>query len=371
MDELKEKEDLLKLTFDIAKQNVSILISENKITEENVNDFYNNLQDLNNVKEEILQEKIKNMSVPATTLDKEKERLEILINNIEEMLQEQRTIYSEYSEITGKSLKPTQNEERNNDLLNMKDRLKTIDEFINNRTELNKLNASIEDDKAKLSTALSKKKEYDNVNLNLNGELFACFSAIVKAKINQQEELKKNDQQYSIFYDKLLQRQLTDEIISDVKRQVKTYSENLVILKRTNKVENNDKIRRKSFQCYEAKEKLLLLDIYNEILISDSNNIVMTDKRKKISEALAEIRKMRIDYNVSKEVLYDDFKKVNDEQIEKISVQSQNEANIDFLNNTIGINQEKIGNLKVKMNTGPIVSILQGFNRSTIPTNLE
>lgn len=364
MDELRKEEELLTVTFDVLKKKVSILISENSISEEELDNLYNKLHELDDKKEEIFQEEIKYMSTSATTLDKEKERLETLIGIIENRIQEQKTIYSEYAEVVGKELKPTPNEERNSNLSGLKNRLAAINEFIDNRTEQNKLNALIEDDKSKLNVALSRKREYDNINLDLNGELYACFSAIVKERISQQETLKVKNQQYSEFYNKLLQRQLSEEEISDIKRQVKTYSETLVVYKKINNPENNDKVRRKSFQCYEAKEKLLLLDIYNEILINDSNNGVMTNKRKKISNALSEIRKMRVDYNVSKETLYDDFKKVIDEQIEKISVQAQNEANIDFLNSTISNNQNKIETLKLKMNTGPIVSILQGFNRN-------
>lgn len=366
MNELRKEEELLNVTFDVLKKKVSILISEKNISEEELDNLYNKLHELDDKKEEIFQEEVKYMSTSATTLDKEKERLETLIRIIENRILDQKNIYSEYAEAVGKELKPTPNEERISDLTSLKNRLKAIDEFINHRTELNKLNALIEDDKTKLSVAVSRKKEYDNINLDLNGELYACFSSIVKERISQQETLKVKNQLYSEFYNKLLQRQLSENEINDIKRQVKIYSETLVVYKKINNPENDDIIRRKSFQCYEAKEKLLLLDIYNEILINDSNNGIMTDKRKKIGCALKEIREMRRNYNVSKETLYDNFEKAIDEQIEKISVQSQNEANIDFLNSTISNNQNKIETLKLKMNTGPIVSILQGFNRNIL-----
>lgn len=370
MEELRREEEKLLVTFDILKKKVSYMIDEKTINEDELERLYVKLTELDSKKEEIFQEELNNMSTPATALEQEKNRLEGLIGLIENRILCQKKIYSEYSEVIGKELKPTPNEERDSNLNALKNRLEAINEYISNRTEVNNLTALIEDDRIKLTVALTRKKEYDNVNLDLNGKLYACLSNIIKNRIRQQESLKLRELPYSDFYDHLNQNKVSDEELYDIKDDVKIFAETLSVYKKSKNIDK-EKVSRKNIQYYDAKEKLLLFDIYTEILINDTNNEIMTNKRKKISDTLDEIRKMRVECNVSKDPAYDEFKNIVDEQSKEISVQSQNENNIDFLNTTINNNLAKIEALSLKMNTGEIVGILQSFNRNVQSQNIE
>ena len=130
---------------------------------------------IDNYFNEEFQKELKSLISPKTTLEEEKERLEKLINLLEDRLEKRSNLAGEYHEATGKYIKNLQLIVSETELKSKKERLELITKYLDTTNEIEEVTKEINKFKDELTKEETRRDEFNEKNKDMEDELYSVF----------------------------------------------------------------------------------------------------------------------------------------------------------------------------------------------------
>lgn len=212
------------------------------VSEEVLENYEKYAKKIDSYYNEEFQKELKNLITPKKTLDKERERLEKLIDLLEDRLKKRSSLAGDFHAATGKYIKNLQLIVSENELNNKKERLNLISKYLDTVKEIENIKENIEKLRKTLSEEEEKKDDYFEKNKALEDELYSSFVTSVSSDeyygsieeeniINILEEVSKKakDNKETLDITKesvesLLSTGMDDEYTSYIEEASKSYS---------------------------------------------------------------------------------------------------------------------------------------------------
>ena len=306
-------------------------------------------QKIDTLYNEEFQGKLKNLISPCDTLESERERLEKLINLLEDRLSKRSSLVVDYHNATGKYIKNLQLIVSESELNNKKERLSHITKYLDTVKEIEDIKDSVSKLKDNLEEEENKKDEYLEKNKLLEDELYSAFVTSVGT-----DEYYGNIEEENIL-----------DILSDVSKKAKECKETLDITKES--VESllssgmNDEYEAyideasKSYSLWKDRE--IILSIYKLVInfVEEFNDLLA--KRKTINELFAERKTLNINSN-----LLLSFEEVVSEQDRVLDNEKGILENIANYTSRIDFKEERLKELEEVIKEPEILAILGEYN---------
>ena len=306
-------------------------------------------QKIDTLYNEEFQGKLKNLISPCDTLEAERERLEKLINLLEDRLSKRSSLVVDYHNATGKYIKNLQLIVSESELNNKKERLSHITKYLDTVKEIEDIKDSVSKLKDDLEEEENKKDEYLEKNKLLEDELYSAFVTSVGT-----DEYYGNIEEENIL-----------DILSDVSKKAKECKETLDITKES--VESllssgmNDEYEAyideasKSYSLWKDRE--IILSIYKLVInfVEEFNDLLA--KRKTINELFAERKTLNINSN-----LLLSFEEVVSEQDRVLDNEKGILENIANYTSRIDFKEERLKELEEVIKEPEILAILGEYN---------
>ena len=306
-------------------------------------------QKIDTLYNEEFQGKLKNLISPCDTLEAERERLEKLINLLEDRLSKRSSLVVDYHNATGKYIKNLQLIVSESELNNKKERLSHITKYLDTVKEIEDIKDSVSKLKDNLEEEENKKDEYLEKNKLLEDELYSAFVTSVGT-----DEYYGNIEEENIL-----------DILSDVSKKAKECKETLDITKES--VESllssgmNDEYEAyideasKSYSLWKDRE--IILSIYKLVInfVEEFNDLLA--KRKTINELFAERKTLNINSN-----LLLSFEEVVSEQDRVLDNEKGILENIANYTSRIDFKEERLKELEEVIKEPEILAILGEYN---------
>lgn len=307
-----------------------------------IDDFYN----------EEFQKELKILISPKETLDKEKDRLEKLINLLEDRLEKRSDLAGEYHRTTGKYIKNLQLIVSDSELKNKKERLSLITKYLDTTKEIDDIKESIVKLQSDLEEEKNKKEEYLEKNKTLEDELYSTFVTSVNV-----------DKYYSeIEEEKIL------DILNDVSKKASETKETLDITKESvesllssgmnDEYESYVEEANKNYSLWKDRE--LILNIYKLVINFEDEFTQLLNKRISISQLLEERKGISLD----KVDILLPFEKLMDEQNKILGNEKEILDNIVNYTSRIDFKEERLKELEEVIKEPEILAILKEYNLS-------
>ena len=233
------------------------------------------------------QKELKNLISPETTLENERERLEKLINLLEDRLTKRSTLVGEYHQTTGKYIKGLQLIVSESELNNKKERLSLITKYLDTTKEIEDIKESITKLEDELEEEKSKKEEYFDNNKVLEDDLYSVFVT----------DIGKDDYYSNIEEDKI------NDILSEVSKKASDNKETLDITKESiasllssgmdDEYESYVEEASKSYSLWKDRE--IILKIYKLVIDFEDEFNDLLNKRSLINNLLEERKSIILD----------------------------------------------------------------------------
>ena len=185
------------------------------VSEEVIDNYEKYAQKIDSYYNEEFQNELKNLISPKDTLEKERERLEKLIDLLEDRLKKRSSLAGDFHTVTGKYIKNLQLIVSENELNNKKERLDLITKYLDTVKEIENIKDNTEKLRETLNEEEEKKNEYSEKNKMLEDELYSSFVTSVSS-----------DEYYSS-----IEEENIIDILEDVSKKAKENKETLDITK--------------------------------------------------------------------------------------------------------------------------------------------
>lgn len=327
-------------------------------SDEVIENYEKYAQKIDSFYNEEFQKELKNLISPEKSLEKERERLEKLINLLEDRLEKRSTLAGEFHRTTGKYIKNLQLIVSETELNNKKERLNLITRYLDTTKEIENIIENVKKLKENLEEEKIKRDEYLEKNKILEDELYSSFITSVSS-----------DEYYSgIEEEKII------DILTEVSRKAKDTKETLDITKESvqsllssgmdDEYESYIEEASKSYSLWKDRE--IVLKIYKLVInFEDDFNDILS--KREIINNLFEERKT---INVGSDILLS-FENVMLEQSKVLNNEKEILENISNLTSRINFKEERLKELEEVINDPEILNILSEFNLVNKYDNLE
>lgn len=239
---------------------------------------------IDNIYNSEFQKELKPLISPASTLEKEKDRLRRLIKLLDERLEKRNELEDRYYETTGKQIYGLQMIVSEEELQDKKDRLSVVSKYLDTKEEIDNVTESISKLKTSLKEEEGKKEEYESKNKIMEDELYSSFMSI----INKDEYYKSiHDAEITIELDKIRSNVTeTKETLDITRESIGSLVGNGMDDDYTSYIEEAEK------SYYNFKNKEIILSIYKLVVDFENDFKLICGKREKISDLLLEKKEL-------------------------------------------------------------------------------
>ena len=308
----------------------------------------------NNIYEEMLAGKL----YTTTTLEEEADRLENLINFIENRVNERNDFVNDYIKITNNFLDDLPKISKEDELDDYKLRLVNINEYLNNSREIEDINNKLVNLRDALEEKYQNKASNEIINNKLEDELIEEFNKIITS-----------DEYYNglNYMDIYVELDKIDASLRDKFEVMNTFISSYEALKNAG-ISGAEREEYLSYvvdaknDYYSELEKKYILNIYKLILDKQTDYDKLYEKRENISMLLTKRMndRFKLDINGLDELDY--FARLANEQFSIIKSQKINIENIDKLIAEIDNLEKRLDELAEANNRHEIVELLDEFS---------
>ena len=349
-------DDILEKKYKILR--MSILLGNVKNREETLAAYEKTVRDVDKIRSDIYEEMLAGKLYTTTSLEDEANRLEDLIDYIENRVNERNNFVNDYIKITNNFLDDLPKVSKEDELDDYRLRLANIKEYINNSNEIEDINNRLKELRNELEEKYQNKASNEIINSKLEDELIEEFNKIVTC---------------DEYYNSLNYMDIDTELgkiennLRDKFEVMNTFISSYEALKNAG-ISGAEREEYLSYvvdaknDYYSELEKKYVLNIYKLVLDKQSDYDRLYEKRDNINSLLnkRENDRNKLDINSSDELEY--FSRLCNEQFGIIKSQKVNMENIDKLIIEISNLESRLDELGEANNRQEIIDLLDEFS---------
>lgn len=352
---LANNDSILEKKFKILR--TSIMLGNVRNREEMMREYEETARDIDKIKRDVYEEILASKTYTTTSLEEERDRLKDLIDYIENRVKERNEFIDDYIKITNNFLDGLDKVSQEDELSEYKNRLGNICEYLDNCSEIEKLNKKIKELRDDLEEKYENKANNELINEKLEDSLIDEFNKVV-ASNEYYSELNYTDIEEEL--NKL------EEILSDKKDVMNTFTSSYEALKNAGisgveREEYLSYVQDARVDYYNELEKSFILNIYKLVLDKISDYDRLYEKRQRIDKILDDRDKVRKELEITSRDDIQYFADLCREQFSIIKSQKINMENIDKLILEISNCEDKLENLDKANSRDEIVELLKEF----------
>lgn len=299
------------------------------------------------------EKEIRGLISPEPTLEKEEERLEKLIDLLEDRLVKRRELEERFYNSTGKYIEGFQIIVSDDELEDKKNRLEIISKYLTTKKEMDEIDSSITKLKTSLIELEEEKSSYIEKNKTMEDSL---YSTLMKSMKNDEYFNKITEENYNnellSVEDKVKENEETLEVTLD---SVKSLLKNGVNEEYTSYVEDAEK----SFYIWKNRE--IILRIYELVISFEDDFEKIASKREEISDLLEERSNTKKKLHIEDSDELENFEKLLSEQKGILSKEKEVLDNIVNYDSRIKFKEERLSELEEIVNSYEILTILREY----------
>ena len=348
--------DILEKKFKILR--TSIMLGNIQNREETLKEYEKAAREVDDLRNKAYEELLASKTYTTTTLDDEKERLNGLINFIQNRIDERNKFTDDYIKITASFLEDLPKIEKENELSDLKIRLANIDEYLNNLNEIEEITLKLKKYRDQLEEKYESKASNEIINSKLENELIDEFNKIIT-----RDEYYSN-LNYTDIDNEIIK---VDSNLEDKLDVMNTFISSYDALKNAGisgaeREEYLSYVNDAKSDYYSELEKKYILNIYKLVLDKQTDYDMLYQKRENIANLLNERSNKRQELEINTRDELEFFVKVCEEQFSIIKSQKINMENIDKLILDISEAENRLEELDAANNRDEIVSLLDEFS---------
>lgn len=352
---LANNDSILEKKFKILR--TSIMLGNVRNREETMREYEETARDIDKIKRDVYEEILASKTYTTTSLEEERDRLKDLIDYIENRVKERNEFIDDYIKITNNFLDGLDKVSQEDELSEYKNRLGNICEYLDNCSEIEKLNKKIKELRDDLEEKYENKANNELINEKLEDSLIDEFNKVVAGN-EYYSELNYTDIEEEL--NKL------EEILSDKKDVMNTFTSSYEALKNAGisgveREEYLSYVQDARVDYYNELEKSFILNIYKLVLDKISDYDRLYEKRQRIDKILDDRDKVRKELEITSRDDIQYFADLCREQFSIIKSQKINMENIDKLILEISNCEDKLENLDKANSRDEIVELLKEF----------
>lgn len=352
---LANNDSILEKKFKILR--TSIMLGNVRNREETMREYEETARDIDKIKRDVYEEILASKTYTTTSLEEERDRLKDLIDYIENRVKERNEFIDDYIKITNNFLDGLDKVSQEDELSEYKNRLGNICEYLDNCSEIEKLNKKIKELRDDLEEKYENKANNELINEKLEDSLIDEFNKVV-ASNEYYSELNYTDIEEEL--NKL------EGILSDKKDVMNTFTSSYEALKNAGisgveREEYLSYVQDARVDYYNELEKSFILNIYKLVLDKISDYDRLYEKRQRIDKILDDRDKVRKELEITSRDDIQYFADLCREQFSVIKSQKINMENIDRLILEISNCEDKLENLDRANSRDEIVELLKEF----------
>lgn len=299
------------------------------------------------------EKEIRGLISPEPTLEKEEERLEKLIDLLEDRLVKRRELEERFYNSTGKYIEGFQIIVSDDELEDKKNRLEIISKYLTTKKEMDEIDSSITKLKTSLIELEEEKSSYIEKNKTMEDSLYSTLMKSIKNDeyFNKITEENYNNELLSAE-DKVKENEETLEVTLD---SVKSLLKNGVNEEYTSYVEDAEK----SFYVWKNRE--IILRIYELVISFEDDFEKIASKREEISDLLEERINTKKKLHIEDSDELENFEKLLSEQKGILSKEKEVLDNIVNYDSRIKFKEERLNELEEIVNSYEILTILREY----------
>lgn len=299
------------------------------------------------------EKEIRGLISPEPTLEKEEERLEKLIDLLEDRLVKRRELEERFYNSTGKYIEGFQIIVSDDELEDKKNRLEIISKYLTTKKEMDEIDSSITKLKTSLIELEEEKSSYIEKNKTMEDSLYSTLMKSIKNDeyFNKITEENYNNELLSAE-DKVKENEETLEVTLD---SVKSLLKNGVNEEYTSYVEDAEK----SFYIWKNRE--IILRIYELVISFEDDFEKIASKREEISDLLEERINTKKKLHIEDSDELENFEKLLSEQKGILSKEKEVLDNIVNYDSRIKFKEERLNELEEIINSYEILTILREY----------
>lgn len=318
-------------------------------SEEVIDNYEKYAQKIDSYYNEKFQNELKDLISPGETLEKEKDRLERLINLLEDRLEKRSTLAGDFHRTTGKYIKNLQLIVSESELNNKKERLNLITKYLDTTKEIEDIKENVKKLKESLDEENVKKEEYLEKNKILEDELYSTFVTSVSS---------------DEYYSSIEEENILD-ILSEVSKKAQDTKETLDITKESvasllssgmnDEYESYIEEASKSYSLWKDRE--IVLKIYKLVINFEDEFADILSKRETINNLFEE----RKTIDINSDILLP-FENVMLEQSKILNTEKEILDNISNYTSRIDFKEDRLSELEEVIKEPEILAILNEYN---------
>lgn len=343
----------------IFEMRIKLDKTKGKATSKEIVDNYEKYaQKIDSYYNDKFQKELKSLISPEETLEKEKDRLEKLIDLLENRLEKRDLLSNNFYIATGKYIKNLQLIVSDSELKNKKERLSLITKYLETIKEMD----DIKDSKEKLINTLSleeaRKEEYLTKNKMLEDELYSSFVTCIS-----DDEYYNNIEEENLI---TILNEVSDNA-RDAKETLDITEESVKSLLSSGMDDEYESYVEEASKNYSLwKNREIILKIYKLVINFEDNFEDIFNKRNIINELLEERKGINI--NNDKFV---DFEKLMSNQVEILNDEKEVIENVSNCTSRIEFKNERLNELEKVVKEPEILVILSEYNLIDDSPSLE
>lgn len=293
------------------------------------------------------------------TLEEEQVRLKELVSLIDERVDKRNKLVKEFESATGASLEPLDNIKAEDKVEEYRERYNNINRYLDAKEKINTLETELAD----LSLSMKDAKKTELINLENNKKYETDLKLKLNGIISRLPFLKDLNDTNSEKYMKEVKAEVkeTENGLDAFNVAFNTIKNSGISIEQATRYESDRGEFRKAY--YTAKKKLATIKIYEVVTGSVKLNYEeMLFKRDKIRSFIAEITKIRRDFNLTEDNYMSELEVLIDKQYDSIKKQYDNISTIKKLEEKINFKEGKLSEYKQILDEENIKRILIEYN---------
>ena len=337
---------------------MSLLLGNGEDREETLNNFEDASRDIDAMNNEIYLKDLEKKFYETNSLEEEEKKLTSLVDYIGGRIEQRMSLQEDFSNITGyelNNLTPIKYSDRIDEL---KNRLYYIREYLENTSNIEKLNNEISDLENKLNNNYVNKAKSEERNNKSEEELLEKFINIIRKK----EEYNDIDIQN-------VQAKLEDVsiLVDDSKKSLDIFNKSFTTLNQAGISKEEEEeyasyVKTAKEDYYENKEKEYILKLYILLHSKETEYRKILAKRDSINEIIYNRISLRKELRITKEDILASIYNIIERQYDDISSQKEIIDNIEYLNEEITKRKDIVTSLEKDNQKVEILSLLKEYN---------
>ncbi len=337
---------------------MSLLLGTDSNKEETINNFEDAAREIDFMNNETYLNELDGKFYETKTLEEESEKLAKLVDYIAGRISQRESLISDFINVTGRNLTGLGEIKYENKLIEYQDRLKYINEYLDNTRKISEEKEELEKLETRLNEEEYQKKENETKNEELENLLRKKFISAASGKI-EVDSVTEDD-----IDDKLATlRPITEES----KKSLDIFTKSFETLKNAG-LNYEDEVEYRSYvegardAYYENKEEEYLLELYKLLLSSETEYTKIFTKRESISNLLNNRLELRQNLQVKESDCLEGIYNILAHQSKIVEGQKENIDNIANITAKINYCKERINELEEDNEKVEILSILKEYN---------